>query len=156
MRRRRIHGSERFSSLALTVSHSEAWLGTGPSSRHSRCWQLIPSELWLIGVTPAVPEAAGGLGCAEQHPSEHPSEHPARHDNGVVWGVGSRTLDWDLLSLQHLLSWPRQWAAGTRPSVESGMSMEPGGAPGEPGAVQNLPWSICSLAKPWQVGFAPG
>lgn len=37
-----------------------------------------------------------------------------------------------------------------------GMSMEPGGAPGEPEAVQNLPWSICSLAKPWQVRFAPG
>lgn len=21
---------------------------------------------------------------------------------------------------------------------------------------QRLPWSVCSLAKPWQVGFAPG
>lgn len=90
--------------------------GTGLSSRHP-CWQHIPSELWLIRMTPAVPEAAGGLGCAEQHPH---CTHPAWHDNRVMWDVGSRTLDWDLLSLQHLLGWPQQWAAGTRPSVESG------------------------------------
>lgn len=101
-------------------SESPAPLGTGPSSRHPCCWQLIPSELWLVGMTPAVPEAAGGLGCAEQYPSEHPSKRSAWHDNRAVWGVGSRTPDWDLLSLQHLLSWSWQWAAGTRPSVESG------------------------------------
>lgn len=111
MRRRRIHGTERFSSLAPTVSHWDCWAWSQAPG--------IPLDLWLIGMTPVVPEAAGGLGCAEQHPSEHPSKHPAWHDNRVMWDVGSRTLGWDLLSLQHLLGWPQQWAVRTRPSVES-------------------------------------
>lgn len=130
-------------------SESPGSLGTRPSSRHPY-WQLIPSEQWLIRMTPAVPEAAGGLGCAEQHPSKR----PAWYHNRAMWEVG----DWLGIYSPSNISWVGLSRGQQEPNPvwSLGVSMEAEGAPGEPEAVQSLPWSICSLAKPWQVRFAPG
>lgn len=129
-------------------SESPASLGTGPSSRHPR-WRLIPSELWLIGMAP------GGQGCAEQHPSEHPSRHPAWRGHRAMWDVAGH---WSGICSPSHVSWVGLGSGQqeTDPVWSLGMSMEPGAAPGGPEAVQSLPRSVCSLAKPWQVGFAPG
>lgn len=99
-------------------SESPASLGTGPSSRHPR-WQLIPSELWLVGMAPAVPEAPGGVGLCRAASLRAPLQA-----SRLAWPRGdvgcSRTLERDLLSLPRLLGWPRQWAVGNGPGVESG------------------------------------
>ncbi|KFO58196.1 N-acetyl-beta-glucosaminyl-glycoprotein 4-beta-N-acetylgalactosaminyltransferase 1, partial [Corvus brachyrhynchos] len=122
-------------------SESPASLGTGPSSRQPR-WQLIPSELWLSGMTPAVPEAPGGQGCAERHPSKHPSEHPAWRDHRAVWEAGH----WSGICSSSRISWVGLGSGQQEPDPvwSLGMSMEPGGAPGGPEAVWSVPWTAAT------------
>uniref|UniRef100_A0A8C0V9Z2 Hexosyltransferase n=1 Tax=Cyanistes caeruleus TaxID=156563 RepID=A0A8C0V9Z2_CYACU len=93
-------------------SESPGSLGTGPSSRHPR-WQLIPSELWLIGMTPALPEAAGGLETTvsqqEEGKGQEEEEDEEEEVSDYSYEAGELQQGW----LEDSINWQRTFSVSS-------------------------------------------